>query len=524
MKETVESESLLAWERRHWQRIDDLFTAAEALPESERATYLDQACGSDQRLRARVESLLAAEVATADDIGGLVAEISPFSAARSSISEGDPGALEEPVPDHIGPYEVLHEVGRGGSSSVFLAERADGAFRKKVALKLVRRGLDTQDILRRLYQERQILARLDHPNIARLIDGGSLPDGRPYLVMDYAEGLPIDEDCRRRGLGLRERIELFVEVCRAVHFAHQNLTIHRDIKPSNILVTADGTPKLLDFGIAKVMEPTEGFSWQVTGPGIRFMTPAYASPEQLRGDALSTSTDIYSLGVLLHRLLTGVAPYDLDRLSLQRLEAAIKIPPVRPSQQVNAESMAALGLPASQLRRHRSLLAGDLDTIVAMALRAEPERRLWLRRADGGRSQALPRRPTGPCTSRSVELSGEEICRATHAGAGGGGARDPAAHGRGELLFHPPDPRARSRLPSVRTCGARELEIGPSHGLSSADLRGLESEPLTGRIGNCGSVVGSWSSANRKRAGGGAGSAGQLDGRYRPELHRVGFL
>ena len=361
------------WERRHWQRIEALFEAAEDLPAEEREAFLDRECGSDRRLRDRVAALLAAELKALDAVGSLAAQASPFAAAaRRDPAEND---VEEPVPDRIGPYEVQREVGRGGSSSVFLAVRADGAFRKKVALKLVRRGLDTQDILRRLRQERQILARLDHPNIARLLDGGSLPDGRPYLVMDYAEGLPIDEDCRRRGLAVRERIELFVEVCQAVHFAHQNLTIHRDIKPSNILVTADGTPKLLDFGIAKVLEPPEGMSWQVTGPGVRYMTPAYASPEQLRGDGLSTSTDVFSLGVLLHRLLTGTAPFELDTLALQDLAARIHEAPPRPSRRLDAESMAAMGRPAAELRRHRGLLEGDLDTIVAMALRAEPERR-----------------------------------------------------------------------------------------------------------------------------------------------------
>ncbi|MEM8931734.1 MAG: serine/threonine-protein kinase [Acidobacteriota bacterium] len=364
----------LDWERRHWSRIDELFTAADELPEDEREAFLNQECGDDRRLVERVAALLAAEVETADAVGGLAAELSPFAAARDAV-DTSPDVADEPVPDRIGSYDVLHEVGRGGSSSVFLAVRADGVFRKHVALKLVRRGLDTQDILRRLHRERQILARLDHPNIARLLDGGSLPDGRPYLVMDYAEGLPIDEDCQRRGLDVRQRIELFIEVCRAVHFAHQNLTIHRDIKPSNILVTADGTPKLLDFGIAKVLEPTEGLSLQVTGPGVRFMTPAYASPEQLRGDVLSTSTDVYSLGVLLHRLLTGVLPYKLDRLSLRQADALLDAPPPRPSQRIDAESMESIGLPAASWRRHRTLLAGDLDTIVAMALRVEPERR-----------------------------------------------------------------------------------------------------------------------------------------------------
>ena len=371
------SDSDLDWERRHWQRIEQLFEAADELPEADRGAFLDEACDGDQRLRDRVVALLDAELETADEVGQLVAEVSPFARAAAGEPEDLDEPWNEPAPDRIGPYEVLREVGRGGSSSVYLAERADGVFRKQVALKLVRRGVDTQDLLRRLHQERAILARLDHPNIARLLDGGSLPDGRPYLVMEYAEGQAIDEHCRRQSLDVGRRLELFIEVCRAVHVAHQNLTIHRDIKASNILVTEAGEPKLLDFGIAKVLEEAEGLTnWQITGTraGVRYMTPAYASPEQIRGEALSTATDIYSLGVLLHRLLTGLPPYELDGFHFGQLEPAVTAPP-KPSQHVSAESMEAMGLAPSHLRRHRAALAGDLDTIVAMTLRAEPERR-----------------------------------------------------------------------------------------------------------------------------------------------------
>ncbi|MEM1206932.1 MAG: serine/threonine-protein kinase, partial [Acidobacteriota bacterium] len=364
----------LSWERRNWRRIEEIFAAAVELPGDQRAAYLDGACGDDGRLRARVEALLGAETGSADAVGELAAAASPF-AGRAGGGTADP--RDEPTPRHIGAYEIVRELGRGGSSSVYLAKRADGTFRKQVALKLVRRGLDTHDILARLHQERQILARLDHPNIARLLDGGSTEDGRPYFVMEQVDGLPIDDDCRQRKLDVEARLELFIAVCRAVHFAHRNLTIHRDIKPSNILVTRDGEPKLLDFGIAKMLAPAEGLTrLQVTGPGLRVMTPAYASPEQLRGETLSTATDVYSLGVLLYRLLVGAPPYGLEGLTLSELEERIcELPPTRPSQRVDAASMETLGLPGAQLRRHRARLDGDLDRILAMALRKEPERR-----------------------------------------------------------------------------------------------------------------------------------------------------
>ncbi|MEM9557165.1 MAG: serine/threonine-protein kinase [Acidobacteriota bacterium] len=363
----------LAWERRNWRRIEEVFAAAAELPAAERAAHLDAACGDDARLRARVAALLAAETDDADAVGAFAAAASPLAGRATDIL--DP--RDEPPPRRIGVYEIVRELGRGGSSSVYLAERADGTFRKDVALKLVRRGLDTHDILARLHQERQILARLEHPNIAHLLDGGSTDDGRPYFVMERVDGLPIDEECRRRSLDIEARLELFLAVCRAVHFAHRNLTIHRDLKPSNILVTRDGVPKLLDFGIAKMLAPTEGLTrLQVTGPGLHVMTPAYASPEQLRGEALSTATDVYSLGVLLYRLLVGAQPYELEGTSLAELERRIcELPPARPSQRVDAASLQTLGLPTTQLRRHRARLEGDLDTILQMALRKEPERR-----------------------------------------------------------------------------------------------------------------------------------------------------
>ncbi|MCB1032540.1 MAG: serine/threonine protein kinase, partial [Acidobacteria bacterium] len=353
-------------DRRLWERIEEVFHGAEELPAERRAAYLEEACGGDEVLRARVESLLAAD----DGKIGSVAQL-----LERSGTAGDLGSEEEPFPERIGSYRLLREVGRGGLASVFLAERDDGTFRKHVALKLVRRGLDTRDILDRFRQERQILARLDHPNIARLLDGGSTEDGRPYFVMEHVEGLPIDEFCRQRQLSLEERLELFRTVCAAVHFAHQNLTIHRDIKPSNILVTEDGAPKLLDFGIARVLESDGSQTTrQMTGPGLRLLTPAYASPEQIRGEALSTATDVYSLGLLLFRLLTGTSPYDLEGLPFHRLEKLIcETPAPRPSQRLTVSALVAAGLGDVSLKRWQTRLTGDLDTIASMALRKEPE-------------------------------------------------------------------------------------------------------------------------------------------------------
>jgi len=383
-----EREADRALERRRWRRIERLFHQADALAEDERMAFLEEACEGDEGLRRRVEALLTAEIDEVDSVAGLLRPASPAGdggAAATAV----PGTEEEPVPERIGPYRVLRQLGRGGLASVYLAERADGTFRKQVALKLVRRGLDTADILLRLRQERQILARLEHPNIARLLDGGSTEDGRPYFVMELVEGLPIDEYCRRNRVTIEDRLELFRAVCGAVHFAHRNLTIHRDIKPSNILVTPDGIPKLLDFGIAKVLEtdgsaptgPVAGqvigqVTWHATQAGMRYLTPAYASPEQLRGEALSTATDVYSLGVLLYRLLSGTAPYDLDGLPFHRLETLVcEVAPPRPSQRLSAQSLAAVGLSEISVQRLRHRLRGDLDTITSTALRKEPERR-----------------------------------------------------------------------------------------------------------------------------------------------------
>ncbi|HEX4499084.1 MAG TPA: serine/threonine-protein kinase [Thermoanaerobaculia bacterium] len=252
-----------------------------------------------------------------------------------------------------------------------MAERADQEFRQSVAIKVVRRGMDTEEIVRRFRSERQILAHLDHPNIARLFDGGTTEDGRPYFVMEHVEGVPIDEYCRDRKLPVPARLELFRQVCSAVHFAHQNLIVHRDLKPGNILVTAEGIPKLLDFGIAKLLDPNQDL-FALTRVELRPMTPEYASPEQVRGETITTASDVYSLGVLLYVLLTGHLPYRSGKRDPQGLAKEIcETTPPRPSSVIGPADVALR--PEGEVLRRR--LAGDLDTIVLKAMQKDPARR-----------------------------------------------------------------------------------------------------------------------------------------------------
>ena len=284
--------------------------------------------------------------------------------------------------DRIGPYRVLRTLGVGGMGEVYLAERADAEFDQQVAIKVVFGGSLTRGVQSRIKIERQILAQLDHPNIAHLMDGGSLPDGSAYIVMEYVDGIPIDAFCDSNRLDIVARLKLFQTVCAAVHYAHQNLIVHRDLKPSNILVTADGVPKLLDFGIAKLLDERQAghHTLAVTHADFRLMTPEHASPEQVRGLTITTASDVYVLGVLLYKLLTGTGPFVIPSMRLTDIERAIceKDPPL-PSQAVGTDVSAeargiteARGVSANRLRR---ILRGDLDNIVIMAMRKEPERR-----------------------------------------------------------------------------------------------------------------------------------------------------
>jgi eukaryotic-like serine/threonine-protein kinase len=284
--------------------------------------------------------------------------------------------------DRIGPYRVLRTLGAGGMGEVYLAERADAQFEQQVAIKVVHGGALAVSMHSRLKLERQILAQLDHPNIAHLLDGGALPDGSAYIVMEYIDGVAIDVFCDSNALDINARLKLFQTVCAAAHYAHQNLIVHRDLKPSNILVTAGGVPKLLDFGIAKLLDDRQAarHTLAVTQADIRVMTPDHASPEQVRGQAITTSSDVYVLGVLLYKLLCGTGPFFISSMRLSEIERAIcEKDPLPPSQMVGGEKSSesrsiadARGTSAKRLRR---ALDGDLNNIVLMAMRKEPERR-----------------------------------------------------------------------------------------------------------------------------------------------------
>jgi non-specific serine/threonine protein kinase/serine/threonine-protein kinase len=351
-----------------WQQVKRTLDEAIALDLAHRSPYLDRIGATDPELRSEVETLLHHHLQAAS--GFLV---QPAVDGRSLSAQAN--TIRACIGSRVGVYELVEEIGQGGMGSVYRAARADGQYEKQVAVKLVRSGYDTSSVLERFRQERQILASLDHPNIARLLDGGTTDDGIPYLVMELIEGIPVDEYCNQNALPINRRLEIFRQVCGAVQFAHQRLVIHRDIKPGNILVTSAGTPKLLDFGIAKIFDPTSASQATMLHP----LTPEYASPEQIRGEPITTATDVYSLGVVLYRLLTGQSPYRIETRSPAELARAItETEPLRPSmlvgEGVGTEQFASDGREASAEKLRRRLL-GDLDNIVLMALRKESQRR-----------------------------------------------------------------------------------------------------------------------------------------------------
>lgn len=369
---------------QRWEQIRQVFDGALERPAKDRAAYLRVLCARDDELRREVETLLRSSEQAGEFLETPAAHLSQF-VSRDFARDDD--AAEYPEGYRVGPYQFVRRIGRGGMGAVWLATRFDQEYRKQVAIKMVKRGMDSQEILRRFRTERQVLANLDHPNIARLIDGGSTPDGLPYLVMEYVEGTPIDQYCEWRRCSISERLHLFRAVCSAVHYAHQNLVVHRDIKTGNILV-ADGVPKLLDFGIAKLLSP-DGVTLDLaqTRPEMRPMTLDYASPEQVRGEPITTATDVYSLGVLLFRLLTGKMPYGASVRSQAAMQHAIcETEPRRPSSLVLSDDttgvpdatqkMEAVSESRDKARKRlRKKLAGDLDNIILMALRKEPHRR-----------------------------------------------------------------------------------------------------------------------------------------------------
>ena len=350
------------------RQVEALFEELAALPVQEREARLEEVFREDPELAAEVRRLLASHHRR----GGVLDRPVPLEALPL------PPRTRPPRP--VGPYRIVREVGRGGMAVVFLAERADGQFRRRVALKLLRGEHDPEELHRRLEAERQILAALEHPNIARLLDGGLTDDGRPYLVMEFVEGKPITEYCDGRRLSVEARLRLFLTVARAVHHAHTRLVVHRDLKPSNIMVNTSGEVRLLDFGIAKVLDP-EGVGLAVaetpaTRTGVRLLAPEYASPEQLRGEPSSVSNDIWGLGVILHELLCGARPFQQGEDRFPDLERRVlEEDPRRPSARVLEDSEEnALLRGLSRKILHRTL-KGDLDRMVAMALRKDPTRR-----------------------------------------------------------------------------------------------------------------------------------------------------
>ena len=366
-----------------WQRVKELLAPALELDPAERAGYLDQACGNDPMLRTDVDRLLAAEQRAGPG----------FLSDAVILKEL---TLELPQDSHawvgrrLGPYQIVEEIGAGGMGEVYRAVRADDAYRKEVAVKLVRSGQDSGFILSRFKIERQILANLDHPNIARLLDGGTTQEGVPYFVMELIEGEKINEYCDDHKLSTTERLALFLEVCSAVQYAHRQLVIHRDIKPGNLLVTAEGVPKLLDFGIAKILESNEAADQpEQTISLIRLLTPKYASPEQVKGGPITTATDIYSLGVVLYELIAGSTPYDILTQTPHEISRAVcEAEPEKPSAAVRRKQLptgdgegkqrddSTLAAVREGSREKLSKrLSGDLDNIVLMALRKEPQRR-----------------------------------------------------------------------------------------------------------------------------------------------------
>ncbi len=335
-----------------WQRVKTILEDAREQPFPGRQAWLAEACGGDVELLHEVESFLEHE----DRLEGFI-ERPVLSFLGDQVEAVD----ELAVGRRVGPYRLARLLGKGGMGAVYLAEREQD-FEQRVALKLVRRGLADGDAVRRFEAERQILARLEHPNIARLLDGGTTEDGTPYFVMELVDGEPIDRYCERHRLGVRDRLELCLKVCSALEVAHQSLVIHRDLKPGNILVDASGRAKLLDFGIAKLLRP-DGADPMATGTAPQALTLRYASPEQLRGEPVGTASDVYSLGVVLYQLLTGGLPCGLGELShFELMRAVCEEDPKPPSTVADSRTV-------------RRRLAGDLDSIVLKALRKEPRRR-----------------------------------------------------------------------------------------------------------------------------------------------------
>ncbi|HEY4382819.1 MAG TPA: protein kinase [Acidobacteriaceae bacterium] len=327
-----------------WQQVQQLFLEAVDLPLEERTRFLERCCANNPELLGDIESLLEADSDSGESI--------EMAVQSEGVSLLDNHVL---IGERLGMYRIVREIGRGGMGSVYLALRDDQEYHKEVALKIVKRGMDTAEVLERFRYERQILANLDHPYIARLFDGGSTADAVPFFVMEYIEGKPVSVFCRENGLDLRARCELFIRILEAVAYAHRSLVVHRDLKPANILITAEGTPKLLDFGVAKLL--SGDMDDRTLTPNLRPFTPGYASPEQVRGLPITTSTDIYSLGAILYELLIGKPAQPIESNSPSEIERVVC------DTEVPRPSLSLHGIPS------------DLDNIVLMATRKQPDRR-----------------------------------------------------------------------------------------------------------------------------------------------------
>lgn len=348
--------------KNNWPQVKEIIAAALEVGDGEREAFLNEQCAGDPELRAEVDSLLSAH----EELDGFI-EQPVFKVDSVFVDEPDRSGRR------FGNYQIVRQIGAGGMGAVFLAERIDGEFEQRVAVKIIRQALAETELINRFKRERQILASLNHPSIARLLDGGVANDGTPFLVMEFVEGEAITKSAEQNKLNLEARLRLFLEVCAAVAYAHRNLVIHRDLKPNNIFVDREGQAKLLDFGLAKLTEPNANDSGssdrldseEFTQTAFRALTPAYASPEQIKGSAITTASDIYSLGVVLYELLTGCRPFHFEGKSLEEVIRAVTV----------AEPPLPSSVSGGKSSQPNAKLRGDLDNIILMALRKEPERR-----------------------------------------------------------------------------------------------------------------------------------------------------
>ncbi|HXG83371.1 MAG TPA: protein kinase [Pyrinomonadaceae bacterium] len=358
-----------------WQQVKFVLETALEIPVAGREGYLDETCGNDSDLRAEIDSYLS----VADEKDDLFENGAVKNAFWREIFKSKNTYFGR----QIGKYKITDEIGAGGMGRVFLARRADGEFEQAAAVKFLRQGLDTPDAVRRFSLERQILAKLEHPNIARLIDGGTTEDDVPYLIMEYIEGVPIDRYCRKNELSLESRLDLFKTVCAAVAYAHRNLIVHRDLKPDNILVGGDGAVKLLDFGIAKLISDEAD---KATVTRWQILTPEYASPEQIRGESITTASDVYALGVILYELLTDARPFRFESGKPEEMLRVISHTAPRKPSDTRAEPKREKGRAGEKGKNlnvsasprplvSSSQLKGDLDNIILKSLKKEPERR-----------------------------------------------------------------------------------------------------------------------------------------------------